>query len=137
VTVAERLQRAEQLVLRLEAEGVSLDPDRRAKVERLRLLARLEGAFPGCRVLNAADPLPSLETGESHAVYFVSGKGQTTKVSPGAASVADATCTACDRRAWWLSIHGAVVCGRCHPPASNPRVERWIGLDQPETGEAS
>ena len=26
-------------------------------------------------------------------------------------------CYWCGRRAWWRSIHGAVVCGYCHPPA--------------------
>ncbi len=26
-------------------------------------------------------------------------------------------CPWCGRRAWWRSIHGAVVCGYCHPPA--------------------
>jgi hypothetical protein len=27
-------------------------------------------------------------------------------------------CYWCGRREWWRSIHGAVVCGHCHPPAA-------------------
>jgi hypothetical protein len=40
-------------------------------------------------------------------------------------------CPTCDARAFWLSVHGAVICGVCHPPASSALVKRWIG--DPET----
>lgn len=127
MTLAERLQRAERFALRLRAEGLSLDLERSAKIERLRLLARLEAVFLGCRVVNDADPLAPLEAGERHAVYFVSDDGSTAKVSRSAARVAEAPCGACGRRVWWESIRGAVVCGRCHPPARAELVSRWLG----------
>ncbi|MGD0658833.1 MAG: hypothetical protein ABSD38_12270 [Syntrophorhabdales bacterium] len=36
-------------------------------------------------------------------------------------------CPSCHEFAWWLSIHGVLVCGLCHPPASPALVKRWIG----------
>lgn len=35
-------------------------------------------------------------------------------------------CNACKEKKYWLSIHGAVVCGVCHPPASKNLVKRWL-----------
>lgn len=35
-------------------------------------------------------------------------------------------CIACKEKKYWLSIHGAVVCGICHPPASKDLVKRWL-----------
>jgi hypothetical protein len=39
-------------------------------------------------------------------------------------------CGWCGRRAWWRSIHGAVVCGHCHPPALPGLVAEWLGRDE-------
>jgi hypothetical protein len=36
-----------------------------------------------------------------------------------------AYCPACRQARFWVSVHGAVVCGICHPPASPRLVERW------------
>jgi len=36
-------------------------------------------------------------------------------------------CHICQTFAWWLSIHGALVCGVCHPPVACALVKRWIG----------
>ncbi len=38
-------------------------------------------------------------------------------------------CHACRSRRFWQSIHGAIICTRCHPPASSDLVARWIGRD--------
>lgn len=35
-------------------------------------------------------------------------------------------CYCCKEAFWWLSREGAVVCGRCHPPAYPDLVETWI-----------
>jgi uncharacterized protein DUF3631/bifunctional DNA primase/polymerase-like protein/primase-like protein len=35
-------------------------------------------------------------------------------------SAASKLCSACKQSRWWISIHGARVCGVCHPPASEP-----------------
>lgn len=35
-------------------------------------------------------------------------------------------CRICHEYAWWLSIHSALVCGVCHPPASPAFVRKWI-----------
>ncbi|MGD0488255.1 MAG: hypothetical protein ABSB94_13785 [Syntrophorhabdales bacterium] len=35
-------------------------------------------------------------------------------------------CHVCNEYAWWLSIHGVLVCGICHPPAPGT-VKKWIG----------
>jgi hypothetical protein len=37
------------------------------------------------------------------------------------------TCFACGGSRWWVSAHGAVVCGTCHPPADPELVARWFG----------
>lgn len=36
-------------------------------------------------------------------------------------------CPTCHARAYWISIHDALVCGLCHPPASPASVKKWIG----------
>ena len=38
-------------------------------------------------------------------------------------------CRACHGSRFWLSIHGATVCGKCHPPATDDLVARWIDGD--------
>lgn len=35
-------------------------------------------------------------------------------------------CCGCGSLKWWLSIYGATICARCHPPASAALVVRWI-----------
>ena len=35
-------------------------------------------------------------------------------------------CFACHDRRFWRSIHGVVVCGNCHPPASERLVREWL-----------
>lgn len=36
-------------------------------------------------------------------------------------------CRTCHTFSWWLSTHGDLVCGTCHPPAKEELVKRWIG----------
>lgn len=40
-------------------------------------------------------------------------------------------CFTCKSTIWWVSVHGAVVCRLCHPPASPELVARWINCTQP------
>lgn len=35
-------------------------------------------------------------------------------------------CPICGTFSWWLSIHGVLVCGVCHPPMP-ATVKKWIG----------
>ena len=42
-------------------------------------------------------------------------------------------CYACKTSSFWRSIHGPLVCGHCHPPASPKLVEEWI---EPSSGAA-
>ncbi len=42
------------------------------------------------------------------------------------AEPAGGACWWCGRREWWRSIHGAVVCGHCHPPAVPGLVAEWL-----------
>ena len=39
----------------------------------------------------------------------------------------DGTCYACHGREAWLSVHGILICGRCHPPATPALVKEWKG----------
>ena len=41
-----------------------------------------------------------------------------------------APCYTCRSSNWWLSIHGATVCGACHPPARPELVAKWLEDDQ-------
>jgi hypothetical protein len=43
-------------------------------------------------------------------------------------------CWWCGRREWWRSIHGAVVCGHCHPPAVPGLVAEWLNRSKPGPG---
>ena len=36
-------------------------------------------------------------------------------------------CFGCRSRRFWQSIHGVIICPRCHPPATSDLVARWIG----------
>lgn len=36
-------------------------------------------------------------------------------------------CNACQGKRRWVSIHGNVICGECHPPACASLVKEWIG----------
>lgn len=36
-------------------------------------------------------------------------------------------CPCCGGGRWWVSIHGARVCAKCHPPAGPKLVVRWEG----------
>jgi len=46
---------------------------------------------------------------------------------PAYSRVGVAPCPWCGRFAWWRSVHGVVVCGNCHPPATPGLVAEWIG----------
>ena len=39
----------------------------------------------------------------------------------------DASCYACHSTESWLSDYGVLICNRCHPPANDSLVSRWIG----------
>jgi hypothetical protein len=41
-------------------------------------------------------------------------------------------CRACKGHLWWHSVHGAVVCAVCHPPASPALVKSWWWGNVPE-----
>lgn len=41
-------------------------------------------------------------------------------------------CFACRGWLFWRSVHGAVVCAACHPPASRELVREWIWTDRPK-----
>lgn len=42
-------------------------------------------------------------------------------------------CYCCGGRRFWVSAHGPIGCARCHPPATNDGIVRWIELPQPTT----
>jgi hypothetical protein len=100
MTTVERLGEAEQLVAQLLARAHQLDPARKARLESLRLFARVEKVFPGAKLRYDIPPLP---------------------LPP----PKDPSCPVCGRRERWVSIHGVSVCGYCHPPASPELVARW------------
>lgn len=35
-------------------------------------------------------------------------------------------CYLCREFFWWLSIHGVLICGNCHPPAVPELIKRWF-----------
>jgi hypothetical protein len=41
-------------------------------------------------------------------------------------------CRACRSWLFWVSIHGAVMCSTCHPPANPDLVRRWFWLPEGE-----
>jgi len=38
----------------------------------------------------------------------------------------EGACFACKSTHFWLSVHGSLVCGVCHPPADPSLVSEWI-----------
>lgn len=54
---------------------------------------------------------------ELHPIVELIGEG---KVDPAS------NCYVCGEFFWWLSIHGVLICGICHPPAASYLVKRWI-----------
>lgn len=117
---------ARGLELQPEGKGLRvrgrLDPDLR---ERLR---HHKGEILGL-LRRAASPiakLPPLEPGESFAIWLLLGDGSLEKVSGAGPGPGEGACGTCGRQQWWLSVHGAVVCGVCHPPATRALVASWI-----------
>ncbi|MBZ5639929.1 MAG: hypothetical protein LAO51_14375 [Acidobacteriia bacterium] len=43
-------------------------------------------------------------------------------------------CSSCGQGRFWRSIHGALVCGTCHPPAAPELVAEWIDAVEPNHG---
>ena len=41
-------------------------------------------------------------------------------------------CYACKGWLYWISVHGAVICAGCHPPASRALVKTWYWLPEGE-----
>lgn len=41
-------------------------------------------------------------------------------------------CRACCGWLYWVSVHGAVICAGCHPPASPALVKTWYWLPEGE-----
>jgi len=41
-------------------------------------------------------------------------------------------CRACNSWLYWVSVHGAVVCVTCHPPANRDLVKTWHWLPEGE-----
>jgi len=39
-------------------------------------------------------------------------------------------CHICHEYRWWLSTHGVLICGYCHPPASKELVKTWVCNEQ-------
>jgi hypothetical protein len=52
---------------------------------------------------------------------------------PGADLPVRAQCPACRGWLWWRSVHGAVVCATCHPPAAPHLVRSWWWGNLPVT----
>ena len=76
------------------------------KAGDVRRLSYLKLAF-GATILSV---LADSETGDA----------QSALVSP---------CRSCHGTRFWLSIHGVIVCGLCHPPGSPDLVAEWIEDD--------
>jgi len=51
---------------------------------------------------------------------------------PGANLPERAQCPACKGHLWWHSVHGAVICAQCHPPASPALIKSWWWGNVPE-----
>lgn len=47
------------------------------------------------------------------------------------ASLAKVVCYSCKSSRFWRSIHGPIVCGICHPPATPELVAKWLGSVAP------
>lgn len=47
-------------------------------------------------------------------------------------SIRDHPCR-CGSKKYWISIHGPIICGMCHPPAAGMLVKRWVEIDSYET----
>jgi hypothetical protein len=41
-------------------------------------------------------------------------------------------CRACNGGVYWVSVHGAVICARCHAPANRALVKTWYWLPEGE-----
>ena len=99
------------LIADLRARGVTLVPDG----DRLR-----------CRPRAALtqDDLTALRAHKAAVLERL-------RTEPAAVS-SNLICYACGGHRFWGSIHGAVTCARCHPPAGPDLVAEWIGGDADE-----
>ena len=93
---------AETLIADLRGRGVTLVPD---------------GEYLRCRPKSALTP-EDLEILKAHKAKVLA--TLRTEASP------KLVCYACRERHFWRSIHGVVICGTCHPPASPDLVAEWL-----------
>lgn len=42
----------------------------------------------------------------------------------------EGTCYVCKGRRLWLSVHGVLVCAKCHPPPTEKLVARWVEREE-------
>ncbi len=63
--------------------------------------------------------------GSSPLIDPVQGLPHTAKIQP-----ATVVCFACQGCRLWVSIYGATICGRCHPPAASNLVSRWLDFSE-------
>jgi hypothetical protein len=54
------------------------------------------------------------------------------QVLPGADMAEPRRCYACKGYLFWHSVHGAIICATCHPPASPRLVSSWCWGNLPE-----
>ena len=93
----------ERLVADLRARGVTLAVD---------------GDLLRCRPRSAltVDDLATLRANKPAVLSFLR-----------AEQVGRLVCHTCREQRFWLSVYGVVVCGVCHPPATERHVAEWLG----------
>ena len=95
---------AETLIADLRARGVTLTP---------------EGPNLRCRPKSAlsAEDLEQLRRHKAEVLAALLGE---------CVPCASVVCWTCRGTRFWRSVHGATVCGTCHPPAARDLIVEWV-----------
>jgi hypothetical protein len=105
----------------------------------------MQWAFQGIRLVDALGLRPDSSHDSHHSHYSPQinmeeeieerSRGEEIKIEDRVSRVSDVRarnkavvpCFNCHGTRFWVSIHGATVCGSCHPPVNPSLVSEWLG----------
>jgi hypothetical protein len=105
--------KADVLIAALQARGVTLVAD---------------GDMVRYRPKSACTPedLDLLRRHKSELLVTLTNAPKAGEIANPAPTARPAKCMACQNRRFWRSVHGVVICAKCHPPAAPSLVAEWL-----------
>jgi len=129
-TVNVRFGRKTQRVIKLSRQALfpSAGPDHGEQRQHRDLVAVNQARPEPARSLTSPDAFTMGNNGDA-ALTVETGSRSPVPLIPHNAEEKGRRCRQCGMSKFWRSIHGVIVCGACHPPATPEVVEAWLDPD--------